>query len=141
MLFKAAAIAAAIVMLGAGAASAATLHFATGLKGADEVPPNTTPGTGEVTATLDTATKAFSYTVTYSGLTGPAVAAHFHGPAAPGSNAPPMIGIKVLASPITGTATLTDAQIASLEAGQWYFNIHTAAIPGGEIRGQLKAAP
>ena len=141
MLFKAAAIAAAIVMLGAGAASAATLHFATGLKGADEVPPNTTPGTGEVTATLDTATKAFSYTVTYSGLTGPAVAAHFHGPAAPGSNAPPMIGIKALASPITGTATLTDAQIASLEAGQWYFNIHTAAIPGGEIRGQLKAAP
>ena len=141
MLFKAAAIAAAIVMLGAGAASAATLHFATGLKGADEVPPNTTPGTGEVTATLDTATKAFSYTVTYSGLTGPAVAAHFHGPAAPGSNAPPMIGIKVLASPITGTATLTDAQVASLEAGQWYFNIHTAAIPGGEIRGQLKAAP
>ena len=141
MLFNAAAIAAAIVMLGAGAASAATLHFATGLKGADEVPPNTTPGTGEVTATLDTATKAFSYTVTYSGLTGPAVAAHFHGPAAPGSNAPPMIGIKVLASPITGTATLTDAQIASLEAGQWYFNIHTAAIPGGEIRGQLKAAP
>jgi hypothetical protein len=52
-----------------------------------------------------------------------------------------MIGIKALASPITGTATLTDAQVASLEAGQWYFNIHTAAIPGGEIRGQLKAAP
>ena len=38
---------------------------------------------------------------------------------------------------IHGTATLTDAQVSDLNAGLWYFNIHTAAHPGGEIRGQM----
>src|SRR6266851_816002 len=41
------------------------------------------------------------------------------------------------ASPIKGSATLTDAQAADLTAGRWYFNIHTAANKGGEIRGQV----
>jgi CHRD domain len=131
----------AAVLLAAAPASAATLHFATTLKGADEVPANTTKGTGKVSASLDTATKVFSYKVTYSGLTGPATMAHFHGPAAPGANAGPVVPVptSALADPMKGTATLTDAQIADLEAGNWYFNIHTAANPGGEIRGQLPA--
>jgi len=34
-----------------------------------------------------------------------------------------------------------DAQIADLNAGKWYFNVHTAAHKGGEIRGQLAKAP
>ena len=42
-----------------------------------------------------------------------------------------------LATPIKGTATLTDAQAADLQAGKWYFNVHTAANKGGEIRGQV----
>jgi CHRD domain len=134
-------LAAGIALFAAGAACAATLHFATTLKGADEVPPHDVPGTGKVTATLDTATKTFSYKVTYSGLTGPATMAHFHGPAAPGANAPPVVPVpkSALANPMVGTATLDDGQIADLEAGKWYFNIHTAANPGGEIRGQLPA--
>jgi hypothetical protein len=79
-----------------------------------------------------------TWTVTYEGLTGPATAAHFHGPAAAGANAPPVVPIKGnLASPITGSATLTDAQAADLSAGNWYFNVHTAKYPDGEIRGQL----
>jgi hypothetical protein len=136
------AIAAAVLSLSlAGVADAATLRFATSLKGSDEVPPNTTTGAGEVKAKLDTSSKAFSYVVTYSGLTGPATMAHFHGPAAAGVNAPPIITMKTLPSPIKGTATLTDAQIADLKAGNWYFNVHTAAHPPGEIRGQLAAAP
>ena len=132
---------AAAVLFAAGAAHAATLHFSAVLKGADEVPPHAVPGTGKVTATLDTGTKTFTYKVTYSGLTGPATMAHFHGPAQPGANAPPVVPVpaSALANPMKGTATLDEAQAADLEAGKWYFNIHTAANPGGEIRGQLPA--
>ena len=131
--------AAAAVLLAAYPAAAETLHFATALKASDEVPANTTKGSGKVTASLDMATKEFSYHVTYKGLTGPATMAHFHGPAEPGANAPPVVPVpsSALANPMTGKATLTDAQIADLRNGKWYFNIHTAANPGGEIRGQL----
>ncbi|HXQ16947.1 MAG TPA: CHRD domain-containing protein [Caulobacteraceae bacterium] len=132
---------AAAMLFVTGAASAATLHFTTVLKGAEETPPNTTKGTGKVTATLDTGTKAFTYKVTYSGLTGPATMAHFHGPALAGAAAPPVVPVPAssLANPMKGAATLDDAQVADLKAGKWYFNIHTAANPGGEIRGQLPA--
>ena len=134
--------AAAAALLAAAPAVAATLHFATSLKGADEVPATDSKGTGKVTATLNTVDKKFSYTVTYSGLTGAATMAHFHGPAAPGANAGPVVAVptSALANPMKGSATLTDAQIADLKAGKWYFNIHTAAHPGGEIRGQLPAS-
>ena len=134
-------LAAAAAMFAAAPAFADALHFSAALKGASEVPPNTTGGTGKVEATLDTATKKFTYAVTYSGLTGPATMAHFHGPAAPGANAPPTVPVptSALANPMNGEATLTDEQIADLKAGKWYFNIHTAAHPGGEIRGQLPA--
>jgi hypothetical protein len=134
------AAAAALTVLAGGAASADTLHFTTTLKGSDETPPNSTSGTGKVDATLDTGTGAFAYKVTYSGLTGPAVAAHFHGPAAPGAAAPPVVPVPKgsLANPMEGKATLTPAQEKDLEAGKWYFNIHTAANPGGEVRGQME---
>jgi hypothetical protein len=136
--------AAAALMMALGAAAPAlaeALHFSAALKGANEVPANTTAGTGKVEATLDTATKKFTYAVTYTGLTGPATMAHFHGPAAPGANAAPTVPVPTpaLPSPMNGEATLTDQQIADLTAGKWYFNIHTAAHPGGEIRGQLPA--
>ena len=39
---------------------------------------------------------------------------------------------------VSGTQTLTDAQIADLENGKWDFNVHTAKNKGGEIRGQLQ---
>src|SRR5579871_2581563 len=87
----------------AGVAAAATLHFAADLKGSSEVPPHTVPGMGHVTASLDTATNGFTYHVTFSGLTGPAVAAHFHGPAAAGANAPPVVTMQSLTSPIDGS--------------------------------------
>ena len=129
----------AISMLVATPLQAKTIHFSTALNGASEVPPNTTSGTGTVKAELDTATNAFTYTVTYTGLTGPATMAHFHGPAAPGANAPPIIVIKSLPRPIEDRAVLTADQAKDLQTGKWYFNVHTAAHPGGEIRGQLVA--
>ena len=128
---------AAVAALIAGAAQAQTVMYHAMLSGAAEVPANTEKGTGMVMATLDPATKLFSYEVSYSGLTGPPRAAHFHGPAAAGANAPPSVPITAPASPIKGSATLTDAQIADLQAGKWYFNVHTEAHPGGELRAQL----
>ena len=107
------------------------------LNAAQEVPPNASRGTGAGTFNFDPATKQLQYNVTYSGLTGPATAAHIHGPAAPGANAPPWIPFQNPTSPITGTVTLTDAQVQALNNGQTYVNVHTAANPPGEIRGQI----
>ncbi|HEY0202600.1 MAG TPA: CHRD domain-containing protein [Acetobacteraceae bacterium] len=133
------AVAACLIAAGsAGAARAETVTFNGTMAGATEVPPKTTDGKGTATASLDTATKMLTYQVDYSGLSGPATAGHFHGPAEPGANAGVVLPFAApAASPIKGTATLTDAQMADLMAGKWYANIHTAANPGGEIRGQM----
>jgi hypothetical protein len=124
---------AAVTLMAASAASAQMVHYSATLKGAEGV-----KGSGELQAMLDG--KTFTYSATYKDLTGPAVAAHFHGPAAPGADAPPVVPVTVTPSPLKGSATLTDAQIADLNAGKWYLNIHTAANPGGEIRGTVTAA-
>ena len=116
---------------------AATVTMKADLKAADEVPPNDSKGTGAVTATYDTATKMLSWKGSYKDLTGPATAAHFHGPSEPGKNAGVAVPITPNASPFEGTATLTEAQEADMMGGKWYVNIHTASNPNGEIRGQL----
>jgi hypothetical protein len=112
-------------------------QFQAKLAGASEVPPKTVQGTGTATAWLDQGTKTLSWEITYSGLTGEVTAAHFHGPAEAGANAGVAVPIPVSASPIKGSAVLTDTQIAELTAGNWYVNIHTAVNGGGEIRGQV----
>jgi CHRD domain-containing protein len=102
------------------------------------VPTNTSAGTGTADMDYDAASKKLSWTVTYSGLSGPATAAHFHGPAEAGKNAGVAVAIpNATSSPVKGEATLTDAQAADLISGKYYINIHTAANPGGEIRGQV----
>jgi len=108
------------------------------LNGASEVPATTSTGTGTADVDFDPATKKLSWKLTYSGLTGPATAAHFHGPAEAGKNAGVAVAIpNATSSPVEGSATLTDAQAADLQAGKYYINVHTAANPSGEIRGQV----
>jgi hypothetical protein len=108
------------------------------LDGKSEVPPNASAGTGTADIDYDAATKKLTWKVTYSGLSGPATAAHFHGPAEAGKNAGVEVAIpNAGSSPVSGSATLTDAQAADLMAGKLYVNVHTAANPGGEIRGQV----
>ncbi len=112
--------------------------FKATLNGKSEVPPNASTGTGTADIDYDPASKKISWKLTYSGLTGPAKAAHFHGPAEPGKNAGVVLAIPgATKSPAEGSATLTDAQAAELEAGKLYVNVHTEANPGGEIRGQV----
>lgn len=119
-------------------ASAANVDFHGTMTGASEVPAKTTDASGDVLATLDTKTKLLTYTVTFYGLSGPATMGHFHGPAAAGANAGVVLPFAApVVSPYHATATLTDAQIKELMAGKWYANVHTAANPGGEIRGQM----
>jgi hypothetical protein len=135
-------VAAALVaacLLAAGGSNAQTKTFHATLNAQQEVPPNDSKGTGMADLTLNPATKQLTWRITYTGLTGPAGAAHIHGPAAPGANA----GVEVnltpngAQNPITGSAVLTDAQVADLTSGKDYVNIHTAANKGGEIRGQI----
>ena len=114
--------------------------FTTQLRAANEVPPNASTGTGSVDAAFNKDTNLLRWKANFTGLTGPATGAHFHGPAAVGSNA----GVALpwsgpISSPLEGSATLTAAQAADLMAGRWYANVHTATNPGGELRGQMTA--
>jgi hypothetical protein len=114
------------------------LAFTTQLRAGNEVPPNASQGTGSVDAVFNKDTNLFRWKANFTGLSGPATAAHFHGPSAVGANA----GVALpwpspIRSPLEGSATLSPAQAADLLAGRWYANIHTAANPAGELRGQM----
>ncbi len=137
-------LAAAVTLGGCGWLSSMTgsdtMSMKNQLTGAQEVPPVTTGGTGTADTTFDKSTNVLTWTVTYSGLSGPVTAGHLHGPAMPGANAGVVVPFTGdLSSPIRGKATLTAAQVADLTAGRWYVNLHTAKHPGGEIRGQVTA--
>lgn len=123
------------------AASAATVNYTATLSGKREIPPTDSKGKGKLMATFDTKTKEFKYTLTFDGLSGPATAAHLHGPATHKENAGVMapLGEKSPASPVSGTVTLTDDQAKALQSHKIYVNVHTAANPAGEIRGQVYA--
>ena len=133
----AAAVALAAAFAFAPPSQAAMVNLKADLKAAAEVPPTTSKGTGSVTATYDTATKKLTWKGSYSGLSGPATAAHFHGPAPAGKNAAVMVPINPHGPSFEGSATLTDAQAKALMDGDIYVNIHTAANKAGEIRGQV----
>jgi CHRD domain-containing protein len=112
-----------------------TVYFAT-LTQAQETPPTGSSATGTGVFVLDPDTGTMSGTVTTSGVAG--LVAHMH-IGAIGTPAPPAI-------PFTANGTdgwtmpptvLTAAQLDSLNAGNFYANVHSAANPGGEIRGQV----
>ena len=140
--FAALAIAAAAGLAGCGMmpgqSASNMVAMTTQLRGSNEVPANASAGTGSVDAVLNKDTNLLRWKLNYAGLSGPATAGHFHGPAAVGANAGVALGwTGPITSPMEGSATLTAAQVADLMAGKWYANIHTAANPGGELRGQM----
>ena len=124
-------------------------HFAS-LNGAQEVPPVATAATGQGWVVISTDLTTITYYVSYSGLSGAAAAAHIH-TGAVGVNGGIILPLVVGPSPMTGILTasnftasgsVTDfaGAVAAIAAGTTYINIHTAANPGGEIRGQLAFA-
>jgi hypothetical protein len=133
-----------VALLGTGSdALATTLAFKAQLSGGGEAPRNDSPGRAELNATLDTDTNTLTWSVTYSGLTGAPIGAHFHGPVSWSGltledDAPIQVGTPGnLASPFKGSATITELQAKDLKDGRWYFNIHTPKFPAGEIRGPV----
>ena len=123
----------------------ASTGYSTVLSGANEVPAVASAGTGTATVILNNAGNQLSYTITYSGLvlTGSGVtASHIH-KAAAGTNGPvlfpftPPLGTR--SGTFSGTIAVTAANVADLNAGLYYVNIHSSSFPGGELRGQLGA--
>lgn len=120
------------------------------MSGAQENPPVVTTATGQGTAIISADGSTIWYIVTYSGLSGTVNAAHIHTGAA-GSNGGVILPLTPGPSPMVGTLTAanftasgpvtTFAQaVAAIKAGTTYYNLHTAANPGGEIRGQILPA-
>ncbi len=112
------------------------------LSGLHEVPAVNTSASALAEFTL--VGNQFTFNVTYRGLSGVATAAHIHGPAGMGTNAPMLISLVPYNGGafgsngvLAGSVTLTADQLTDVIAGLTYVNIHTAANPGGEIRGQI----
>jgi hypothetical protein len=116
------------------------VEYTADLDGAQEVPPVVTNGTGS--ATLERTGNVLTFDVMASGLTGPLTLAHFHNaPAGQDGgvifNLTDMIEEDNGQISIVGEWTLTNAELAQLDGGTLYINLHTAQFPDGEIRGQV----
>lgn len=189
-------------------AAAEEVKYMAELTGEAQVPPVETQATGMADITVDTEAMTVTWRITHEGLSGAPIAGHFHGPASPEENAPPVIDMgdgaygatrevqdgedaaaqadtqadaqsdtqsgatsdagagsdtRADASSDTqagasseadanadaadgddmapniweGTIEVTEEQLADLQAGRYYINIHTEAHPDGEIRGQV----
>ncbi len=156
--------------IAASPAAATITVYSAQLSGANENPANASAGTGLAIITVDDVLDTMEVQAFFSGLTGTTTASHIHCCAPAGSNAgvatqtPFFAGfpIGVTSGTYNNTFDMTlttsfsasflaanggtadsafAALIAGLDAGNAYFNIHTTAFPGGEIRGQLAAVP
>src|ERR1051326_5951285 len=109
-------------------AQAAVVSYKAALGGKAEVPPIATGGTGTAQVNVDTASGMATWRIDYSGLSGPAAAAHIHCGALPGANSGVAVTLgtgPTAASPIQGSGLMTPAALADLAAGKCYVNIHT----------------
>jgi hypothetical protein len=111
-----------------------TLCFVAHLTQAEEVPPTGSTATGSGVFVYDPGTRTITYQVqeTVVGAT----AAHIH-QAPAGTNGAVIVPFTLVGLGASGTATLTAPQAAALQTAGCYMNVHSAAFPGGEIRGQL----
>jgi hypothetical protein len=130
----------------AGAAGARTqatrIQIATALTAAQEIPAptgDTSAGRGTFTATIERsgADAVVTWQLSFSGLTGNAVAAHIH-TGARGVSGPVSLALcGPCTSPASGTGTVSAEVLAAIQAGGTYVNVHTPTNGAGEIRGQV----
>ena len=123
------------------------------LSGANETPATPTTALGSMDVFYTRETRILSYTVRWSGLTGPVTAMHIHGQAPSGFAAAVFQNIvtssnglftpgaafgatsKISATLLIDGVTVKEADLLN---GQYYMNIHTATYPAGEIRAQIR---
>lgn len=137
------------------AAPSGARFFTAALSGSQETPAVATSATGNAAFVIATNGASIDYVVSYTGLSGPPLASHIHF-AAVGVPGPIILPLNVPTGEgssgtffgtltaadldaTAGIATFADA-LAAIRAGNTYVNIHTAAHPAGEIRGQLASA-
>lgn len=113
------------------------------IEAAQEVPPTSSTATGEAYFTYDADTSTLLLRISYNGLSGTPTGAHIH-QAAAGVNGsviedltPYAVGPLGTSGVMIGSVTLTSGEESALYADGLYVNIHTAANPSGEIRGQI----
>lgn len=122
----------------------ATYYSAT-LNAAQEGGVDNSLATGFGTVVLNDTMDQITVNETWDGLTAPATASHIHTGAA-GTNGPVTFPFAGVPSATAGSIpeqsfAINAAQLASLNGGNMYFNIHTRTFPGGEIRGQIAPVP
>ncbi len=110
------------------------------LEGANEIPSVTTTGKGTVAMMYVENGRSLWFSLTVNGLSGAVTGAHFHGPAGLNGSAGVQFAIPGFHPRASTTGIwrgVTPQQAEMLASGQMYVNIHTAAKPSGEIRGQV----
>lgn len=114
------------------------------MNGMEEAPPVTTTATGTLALIVNANRDSLSYEGAVTGVT--PTAAHLHS-APVGAGGPIVTPLTLMGTSLRGTAMLTpsgDAGVSlltGLAAGNIYVNVHSAMFPGGEVRGQMRAAP
>ena len=131
---RASLLAASAVLALCASTAAQTVYGSFSLEGSQAVPPNGSANTGTAEIQLDTATNTLSWDISWAGFG--ATAAHFHGAAPAGSGAGVQVNIGT-GNPASGSAVLSNAQETMVLDGLMYVNVHSAAFPGGELRGQV----
>ena len=131
------------LLLASTPAAAVTIVYNVTLSGSQAVPVNVTAASGTATVTVDDVADTVGVVLSYTGLIGGAPsAAHIHCCVATNANGPVVIPFTAFPTTTSGTYSNTfigvsAANIAGIEAGLAYINIHNAVFPGGEIRGDI----
>jgi aldose sugar dehydrogenase len=113
--------------------------FVANLDGLQETPPHATPARGTATLLLDKNETTARVSLSFRDLSSAQTDAHIHGPAPAGQSAQPVFDLPD-GNISDFQITLTPQQVADLQAGLFYVNVHSANFPAGEIRGQFGAA-